>query len=786
MQSLKLESRRLDWPTVILIIFLSQVASGRVAITKWTEFLYFAQTMAIMGVILGLALGYSQFKGKTALLLALGYSIVIIPWQMTQAIDEEVVLSERLVSVGGRLLFSLGQFFQRETVEDGLLFVTFISMLLWILWIVSGFWWARHNNYLAAILPGGIFTLTIHLYDTFVGSRIWIMGFYFMFALMLLGRLYYLKNHEAWRKRGVFQVQESSFDLTQGVLIAATAFIILAWSVPASQAGWESAIRTWYRLTKPVREMQEWFSNAVESLESPGRRTVGDFYTNQLGLGDGNPLSDTVVFSVEVPDFVTQAQPRLYWRGFTYNLYENNRWSSISSSVDEYFPSEDQLGIPDAGQRMIARFVFKTQIRLSLLYTASQPLWISRPGHIKTTLVDTDKHDLAAWFADPRLSPGEQYQVQASLANPSIQDLQAAGTEYPEWVTERYLQLPEDFSPEIRDLAVEVTEGLETPYDKAEAITTYLRREIVYANPLPESVPDDKNPLEWVLFDLKQGFCNYYASAEVLMLRSLGIPARMAVGFAEGDFDDEAHVYNVRSLDAHAWPEVYFPEIGWVEFEPTGNQAPLVRPDRPETDLESTPIGPNADFLRPEEKDEQPPDDLLSDVEEIDINTGTRPLTSYPLFYISIAIVLAGVFLFLNHRYKLIDSIPVRIQTSYGKNGGETPAWINNWAKWTMLTPIERSFETINRSLRLLDENPPVYATPVERARVLSEMLPQAKDAIETLSEQHQTSLFTPQSGDAGIARRASLSIWLYTMQVIIQTFIKNLERRFSRPGQFQ
>jgi hypothetical protein len=126
------------------------------------------------------------------------------------------------------------------------------------------------------------------------------------------------------------------------------------------------------------------------------------------------------------------------------------------------------------------------------------------------------------------------------------------------------------------------------------------------------------------------------------------------------------------------------------------------------------------------------------------------------------------------------------MQTSYEKGGGETPAWINNWAKWTMLTPIERSFETINRSLRLLGESPPIYATPVERARVLSEMLPQAESAIETLSEQHQASLFTPQSGDAGIARRASLSIWLYTIQDIIQDFLKNLERRFSRPGQFQ
>ena len=785
MQQPKLDSHRLDWLSAVLIIFLSQVASGRLAITKWTDFLYFAQTLAVMGVILGLALGISQFKRKSVLLLILGYSVILIPWQMSLAIDEDVLLSERLISVGGRLLFSLRQFFQREPVEDGLLFVAFISVLLWFLCILSGYWWARHNNYLMAVLPGGIFTLTIQLYDNFTGNRIWIVGFYILFALILLGRLYFLKNMESWRKRRVFQMQESAFDLARGVVITAALFIFVSWTVPATQSGWESAIRTWYRLTKPWRETQEYLSNAVESLNVPGARSVEDLYTNQLGLGEGNPLSDEIVFSVEIPEYREQP-PRFYWRGYVYDKFENNQWLSTSSLIDEYTPSDDNLKIPDAGERTLARFVFTTQIKQSLLYTASQPIWVSRPGKIMLTITDTDKQDLYAWFADPRLSPGEQYQVRASLADPSIQDLQAAGTDYPQWVTDKYLQIPEGFSHKIRELATEITAGLETPYDKAEAITDYLRQDVKYSNPLPESIPAGKDPLEWVLFDLKEGFCNYYASAEVLMLRSLGIPARMAVGFSEGGFDAESGVYIVRSLDAHAWPEVYFPEIGWIEFEPTGNQDPLVRPDRPETDLELTPVGPGAIFPRPGERDTQQPDDRLSAVEEVEINTNVRPLTSYPLFYVSIFVILASVFLFLNQRYMLIDSIPVRIQASYEKGGGEAPVWITNWAKWTTLTPIERSFETINRSLRLLGETPPVYATPTERARVLTELLPNARDTINLLAEQHQASLFTFQPGHTGIARRASLSIWLYTIQKVIQGFMKNVERRFSRPGQFR
>src|SRR6185503_16042423 len=142
-------------------------------------------------------------------------------------------------------------------------------------------------------------------------------------------------------------------------------------------------------------------------------------------------------------------------------------------------------------------------------------------------------------------------------------------------VTESYLQLPADFSSRIRELAEEITAEAETPYDKAGAITRYLRENIEYAATVPPP-PRNTYTLEWILFEHKQGYCVYYATSEILMLRSLGIPARMAVGFAQGegistrdinlreDAGFTAGAYTVRKKNAHAWPEVYFPGIGWV------------------------------------------------------------------------------------------------------------------------------------------------------------------------------------------------------------------------------
>jgi hypothetical protein len=322
-----------------------------------------------------------------------------------------------------------------------------------------------------------------------------------------------------------------------------------------------------------------------------------------------------------------------------------------------------------------------------------------------------------------------------------------------------------------------ITQGLETPYEKTTAITTFLRSEIEYVNPLPEPVPQGEDPLEWILFDLKQGFCNYYASLEVLMLRSQGIPARLAVGFAQGEIDGE--VYIVRNLDRHAWPEVYFPGIGWVEFEPTGNQPPLVRPDRPEDEETSEgeeSAGNVPEFANPDQATDPLEDKLL--LEELLMESGETEDSGWwpilpPFFYPVLAAVLLGLFWLLNSRYAVIDRIPVRLQAAYERTGGRVPMWIVNWARWAALTPIQRSFETINRSLRLLGETPPVHATPAERANLLIEELVPAEEHIKTLAEQHQIALFAPDRGEIGTARRASLRIWLYTMQHKFKKFTK-------------
>jgi len=127
-------------------------------------------------------------------------------------------------------------------------------------------------------------------------------------------------------------------------------------------------------------------------------------------------------------------------------------------------------------------------------------------------------------------------------------------------VKERYLKLPSSITQRTRQLAQDITQGLDNPYDKVAAVTEYLRQNITYKDKIP-ATPRDRETIDWFLFDIQVGYCNYYATAEVILLRALGIPARWAIGYAQGE-RLETGMYLVRELNAHSWPEVYFSGIG--------------------------------------------------------------------------------------------------------------------------------------------------------------------------------------------------------------------------------
>jgi hypothetical protein len=186
--------------------------------------------------------------------------------------------------------------------------------------------------------------------------------------------------------------------------------------------------------------------------------------------------------------------------------------------------------------------------------------------------------DIALLKPVQKLRPGDTYTVIGAVPDVSADELRAAGEVYPAWVSKRYLQLPEELPQRVRELAGELTAGGDNPYDKAKAIEEYLR--LIPVDYQMRDIPPARDAVDYFLFEAQEGYFDYHASAMVVLLRAAGVPARLAVGYLldPSAFDSEAGRYDIREAHAYAWPEVYFPGIGWAPFNPSPDRPAIVRP----------------------------------------------------------------------------------------------------------------------------------------------------------------------------------------------------------------
>lgn len=183
--------------------------------------------------------------------------------------------------------------------------------------------------------------------------------------------------------------------------------------------------------------------------------------------------------------------------------------------------------------------------------------------------------DVEAVHARDGLEEGSEYEVEAMTSDATSDQLREAGQEYPDEVTARYLDLPDSVTERTKFLAQEIAAGSNNPYDISKALEGYLRENIVYSEAVAFP-PEGVDVVDHVLFTSQEGYCEYYASAFVVMARSLGLPTRMSVGFFPTDEEAEGG-YLYRERNAHAWPEVYFPDYGWIGFEPTAARSTIER-----------------------------------------------------------------------------------------------------------------------------------------------------------------------------------------------------------------
>jgi len=280
---------------------------------------------------------------------------------------------------------------------------------------------------------------------------------------------------------------------------------------------------------------------------NPGERTdVGGPLASEDGSSAFRSQNAAVHFTVE------SAAPS-YWRTGAYDTYTGSGWER-SGEPRPYAGPLDGGGV--AGERVEYR------VRLNRSATALPTVW--RPESISgvDSALVTDRR---AFASESALPAGTTY---AGVSHRPPRDptlLDTAGRDYPAEIEQRYTALPDDTERRLAPFTANLTADADSPYETATRIESWLEANKSYS--LNASRPGEDAAAEFV-FEMAAGYCEYFATSMTAMLRSQGVPARYVVGYSTGQ-QVGANTYEVRGMNAHAWVEVYFSEVGWVRFDPT-------------------------------------------------------------------------------------------------------------------------------------------------------------------------------------------------------------------------
>jgi len=377
---------------------------------------------------------------------------------------------------------------------------------------------------------------------------------------------------------------------------------------------------------------------------------------------------------------------------------------------------------------------------------------------------------------DPPVAANRSYSMTAFVSTASDGELKAAGTDYPPWVTDRYLQLPESLPQRVRALAdgIVALAGAESPFEKTLALAEYLSAQ-VYSQEIQgpdrgqdgvdyflfetadEACPSDKRDCDATR---AKGYSQYFGSALTVLLRSVGVPARMVAGFGPGEFVTTAGAYLVRGSDRHGWSQVFFPRYGWIDVEATpgaaapgrGVPTPHLAPPRP---MLGIPPGEEDQLLYDE--DIEALEELMRLARMRALQAGEEGGDGWPVA--PVAGGLGGAVGVLALVYLL---------------------W--HWGLRGMKSP-ERAYARVTRLGAALGLGRPAHYTPSEYAGLLSETLPSSARDIAGIVARYEAQVYG-RADVAGDEERELEMEWRRVRRAMVRWRLRNLlPRRTSRHG---
>ncbi len=475
--------------------------------------------------------------------------------------------------------------------RDRVVLLLLAATCTWWLAYFAGWQVARRRSALLALAPAGAALLANTAFSQGAGTgvlRVFLGG-----AILLMALVYFDHEEAHWVREGIDYsgelrrtAQLVSLGLASALVVAALLVPYVTWRQTVDLF-WRYAHGPWVEVTGRLDRL---FSGRKPLARSPYRG--GDAAGHELaGPAD---VGGELVFYVSTSDpppvppeeeahlGSSAGNPQHYWRELTYDTYTGRGWAN-STLQQVSLEAGERLGTPLGARTALTQTYTLAVPGLALVPAANEPVLVDRA----CTLSQRAAGDLVGLSLE-----GREYSVISAIPAPTVAELRGAGEDYPQEITGGYLSLPA-IPDRVRDLAASLTAQAETPYDKALAIETYLHA-LEYDLEIP-APPPGEDVSDYVLFQTRRGYCDYYATAMTVMLRVVGVPARYAAGYAMGRYDYGRGVYVVARRDRHAWTEVYFPQYGWVEFEPTPYRTIFSRPSGRAPGPSSTTTSPGSD-----------------------------------------------------------------------------------------------------------------------------------------------------------------------------------------------
>lgn len=462
---------------------------------------------------------------------------------------------------------AFGGFTSRETI----VFAFGLGLFAWLLAAYTGWNTFRHHRPLPGLTLMGL-ALAVNSYYGRV-STTWLALFVGLTTL-LTAVIHYAGLERSWRQNRVDYSDEVRLDLVLhaggiAVFLLTLALLLPAFSITklsnllVRQPAVTQAEQTLERVFAGVQQPPRY----VEAVVGPGGPGGGGIMPRSYLLGNPPELQETIVMTASV---TTRTQDGAiiaasaghfngaHWRALSYDVYTGRGWA-LSEERQEPLPAGEPLPLPPVSSHI----------------TLSQKVhWLYDDRFIRYTLGEPQRfdHDVTLYWRGLEdlvrvQGTTHQYQLVSRLPAASPAELRAADVAgIPPAILARYTQLPDSLPARVRDLAQEVAGELPTAYDQARALEQFLRQ---YPYSLDVALPPvGTDPVDYFLFNLQSGYCDYYASAMAVLARSLGLPARLAVGYLPQPAGENGEQI-IRQINGHSWAEIYFAGYGWVEFEPT-------------------------------------------------------------------------------------------------------------------------------------------------------------------------------------------------------------------------